>query len=135
MDTVHQCTAAVVPPYSMADLLRALTMVLRRVDRASLWKVMMTFKKAHNITIIVPCFHENWRCCPTRWISPLEVNARADNSGNEGSEASGHVYYSRPSKVNHTNSTDWGIRGWTAMSFATAQKQFNKQVQRHAKSI
>jgi hypothetical protein len=31
-------------------------------------------------------------------------------------------------------SSEWGIRGWTAMSFATAQKQFNKQVQRHAKS-
>ena len=32
-------------------------------------------------------------------------------------------------------SAEWGIRGWTAMSLAHAKEQFNKQVQRHAKSI
>lgn len=40
-----------------------------------------------------------------------------------------------PPRECYPATTDWGIRGWTAMSFATAQKQFNKQVQRHAKSI
>ena len=39
-----------------------------------------------------------------------------------------------PARECYPATTDWGIRGWTAMSFATAQKQFNKQVQRHAKS-
>ena len=39
-----------------------------------------------------------------------------------------------PTRECYPASAEWGTRGWTAMSFAAAQKQFNKQVQRYAKT-
>mgnify|MGYP001199338636 CR=1 FL=1 len=32
-------------------------------------------------------------------------------------------------------SAEWGIRGWTAMSFTTAKRRFNNLVKRYAESI
>ena len=39
-----------------------------------------------------------------------------------------------PAREQYPSSAEWGIRGWTATTPADAQKRFNKQVQRHAKS-
>ena len=39
-----------------------------------------------------------------------------------------------PARECYPATTDWGIRGWTATTPADAQKRFNKQVKRHAKS-
>ena len=39
-----------------------------------------------------------------------------------------------PARECYPATTDWGICGWTATTPADAQKRFNKQVQRHAKS-
>ena len=40
-----------------------------------------------------------------------------------------------PARECYPASSEWGIRGWTAMSLGSAKRQFNKLVKRHAKSI
>ena len=40
-----------------------------------------------------------------------------------------------PAREQYPSSAKWGIRGWTAMTLAYAQKQFNKLAKHHAKSI
>ena len=40
-----------------------------------------------------------------------------------------------PAREQYPSSAEWGIRGWTAMSLVSAERQFNKLVQRYEKSI
>ena len=40
-----------------------------------------------------------------------------------------------PAREYYPSSADWGTRGWTAISLASAKRQFDKLVQRYEKSI
>lgn len=40
-----------------------------------------------------------------------------------------------PARECYPASSDWGIRGWTAMTLTRAKKRFNELLPRHAKSI